>query len=206
MREKKIEPLKMMRMLGEGKSQVEVAREFGCQPAAVGQMAKRLEDKAAEVNPYLAKSELSGGTLDAMDQIQRMNAIILEELNRCRKFIDKEDAAITELDKLEKLAKLHPRDTKLAKELTKKNGITYSDILKLQNNVIAVAGEVRQQITLQLKIAEALYSVAMVAEFQEEVIQVLKDADVKYGSEISVEVIKRLKDRRAMRGLLKARR
>lgn len=206
MAEFKIEPLKMMRLLGEGKSQADVAREFGCTSAAIGQMTKRLEDKAAEVNPFIAKSELSGGTLDAMDQIRKMNDVILGELDRCRKFIDKEDRVITDLDKLEKLTVLHPRDTKLAKELAKKSGLTYGDILKLQNNVIAVAGEVRKQIELQLKIAEALYSVAMVAEFQEEVIQVLKDADVKYGSEISVEVIKRLKDRRAMRGLLKARR
>jgi hypothetical protein len=72
-------------------------------------------------------------------------------------------------------------------------------ILAIQTNLIGISGEVRRQVELQLKIAETLYNVQMMQEFQNEIIGILKDTDP-----ISAQrLITKLKERRAIRGLVR---
>lgn len=206
----KINKIQLLQMLQDKVPQTQIARNFGCTRAAVQRAIKSLKENNMSVREasdqpkaMVPRRELSSGTIDTMQQLKQMNDIILEELNRCRRFIDKEDKALREYEALEKKSKSRPTDILLQDLVKKKGVVTYSQILSLQNSVISIAGEVRKQLELQLKLAEAMYSVTMVAEFQDEVIQVLREADEKFGSNVREMVIEKLKERRSIRGLLK---
>jgi hypothetical protein len=197
----KIDQVRMLGLMQDKVSKSEMARIFGCSVSAVRDMARKLkaQNSLGEVKPGLSSS----GALDVMEQLKHMNRTILEELHRCRRFIDKEDRELREYEDLEKKCKARPQDVLLKNLMEKKGVVTYSKIMQLQNNVISIAGEIRKQLEMQLKIAEAMYSVSMVAEFQEAVIQILKDADEKFGSSLKDEVIAKLRERKSIRGLLK---
>lgn len=196
---KKIDRLKMIRMISEKKTNVEMAKEFGVTASAVTQMRDSIIREQNKFSPDIHDSELSGKTIDALFQLRQMNTLIIEELNRCKKFIDREEKDIDNYLALKQQADDNPNNLKLREKIEKLVGPTAQGILRIQGNVISIAGEVRKQIELQLKIAETVYSVSMMAEFQEEVIDVLKEVDPK----IRDEVVKRLKDKRKVRGLLK---
>jgi hypothetical protein len=66
--------------------------------------------------------------------------------------------------------------------------------------MINVSGESRKQIELQIKIAETLTNVQMIQEFQAEVIDAIRSID----QFTAAKIIGKLKERRALRGLMKA--
>jgi hypothetical protein len=72
-------------------------------------------------------------------------------------------------------------------------------LLAIQTNIINVSGEVRKQIELQLKIAETVYNIQMMQEFQGEIISLLKEVEPI----LAQKVINKLKERRSIRGLVK---
>jgi hypothetical protein len=198
-RNRKIDKLEMMRMLRDGKTGAEIARHFQVSPNAVAEMKKKITEETGQFSPELVNSELGGKTIDALWQLKNMNDTIIEEMKRCQGFIGKEEKAIKTIEDLRKRLFANPNDKDVRQKLMDSLGPTFANILKVQMNVIAIAGEVRKQVELQLKIAETVYSVSMMAEFQEEVIQILKQVDPKARD----EVIRRLKERRQIRGLLK---
>jgi len=195
----KIDKLRMLQMIKENQSLSYMARVFGCTVGAVSKMKDRLM-KRMEENPELLKSEMSGASLDAMGQLAMINATIMQELRRCQTFIDREDGLFKELAKLEAMKKKDPHNLTLAAEIKDKSGLTYKQALAIQDNVLKIAAEIRHQLEFQLNIAQTLYSVQMMAEFQEEVIDVLREVS----QEVHDKVIHKLKERRALRGLLKA--
>jgi transposase-like protein len=199
----KIDKIKLMQMVQDKVSKAQMAREFGCTEASVRKAIQRLESQHHEFDPALVKSELASGTIDTMQQLSQMNASVLDELRRVKKYIDREDKDFSDYEQLEARVKREPGNTKLAEMLKAKGVITYANVLKLQSNVIAIAAEVRKQLEMQLKLAEAMYSVQMVAEFQEEVISILKETDDLFDTRMKDEVIRRLKERRSIRGLLR---
>lgn len=195
----KIDKLRMLRMISEGASNAEMARTFGVSLPAIGSMKRHMEKQKDQFSPELVESETGGSTLNALSQLKQMNDIIIEELTRCRKFIDREDRDIAKYEDVKKQSERNPDDKALREKLDQMLGPTVNGILKIQGNVISIAAEVRKQVELQLKIAEAVYSVSMMAEFQEEVIEVLRQV----APEVRDEVVKKLKERRQVRGLLK---
>jgi len=70
------------------------------------------------------------------------------------------------------------------------------DRLAIQEVIIKLTAEVRRQLESQLKIVEVWHDMKIVAEFQEEVLNVLDEMEPGTRDEI----IKRLKERRTLRG------
>lgn len=66
----------------------------------------------------------------------------------------------------------------------------------IQEVMIKLSAEIRKQLTLQLAIAEVWHDQKIVSEFQREVLGVLNEAD----PQLRHEVIKRLKEKRILRG------
>ena len=201
-RQRKIDKVRLLQMIQDKVQTKDQAAAFGVSVPALLKTRKRMLKKMAEFSdPSENRGDLDGGgSIDAMKQLKDINQTIINELERCKRFIDKEDKGLLELEKLEVEVKMNPSNTALAKRLKEESGLTYNGILKIQANVLAIAGEVRKQVELQLKIAETLYSVTMMAEFQEEVVAVLKDVS----PEVRDLVVKKLRERRALRGVLKA--
>ncbi len=195
----KVDKLRLLQMMREGRSATYMAQVFGCTIGAVTKMRDRMK-KQMESDPNLIDTEMARGSIDAMSQLSLINSTILQELRRLQVFIDREDRLFHEITRLELRLKKNPDDFVAKAELAAKQGVNYKQVMSLQDNVMKIAAEIRHQLEFQLNIAQTLYSVRMMAEFQEEVISILKEAD----PEICEKVIKKLKERRAMRGLLKA--
>ena len=149
--------------------------------------------------PDVQKSELSRHNIDTVHQLRTMNDKIIHEMERCNRLIEHEDEIAQKRERLEKRIEKDPNDPELQERLKKLAGDNVAGILKIQANIIAISAEVRKQIELQVKIYETIYNVNMVAEFQEEIINVLREVDPL----LKDEVIKRLKQRRSIRGLVK---
>jgi transposase len=197
-----IDPEIMMQMVREGKNAKDIASHFGCSRQAVEAMNKRWE-RRIEAVPDVTRSDLSRHNINTVQQLREMNKRILEELDRCQRLITRQDKREIEIEKLEDEAKneggLGEASPEFLKKLKELSGATVQDILRIQSNIISISAEVRKQIELQVKIYETIYNVQMVAEFQEEVMQVLGEAD----KDIRDAVIGKLKQRRSMRGLLR---
>ena len=192
----KIDKVRLLQLDNEGKSNKEIAQYFNCSVYAVEHAKKALKKKAKNLPVLTATSD---DNIDSMAQLSFINSTIINELKRCSKFIFREeerqntfDLAVAELELDPNNKELQQRVSSLAQNFT-------AGIMKIQTNVIAISGEVRKQIELQIKIAETLYNIQMNQEFQMEVINTIKELDPK----AAAKIITRLKERRAIRGLVK---
>ncbi len=70
-----------------------------------------------------------------------------------------------------------------------------ADRAKLQDTILKLAAEVRQQLGLQLNISRTLIDLKVVREFQQSVIEVISEES----PEVARRVVERLKERRALR-------
>ncbi len=70
-----------------------------------------------------------------------------------------------------------------------------ADRAKLQDTILRLAGEVRQQLGLQLNISRTLIDLKVVREFQRSVVEVIAEES----PEVARRVVARLKERRALR-------
>ena len=188
----------LLRMYRDGMNTHQISKKLGVTWQSVNDRKKRIEAKLARV-PDTIKNEISRENIDTVQQLRKMNDSILTEMDRCRRLIDREDAFIREKETLEKKVKRNPTDTELVKKLQGMGYTNLNDILNIQKNIIAISGEVRKQIELQVKIYETIYNIQLVAEFQEEILDILKQVD----PDIRKDVVRKLKERRSMRGLVR---
>ncbi len=83
-----------------------------------------------------------------------------------------------------------------ATEAARKPG---ADRKGLQTVIIDLSGEVRKQLRFQLEVLRSLYDIKGVAEFQKEVLDAIGEA----APETREAIVRRLVDRRALRGALR---
>jgi len=70
-----------------------------------------------------------------------------------------------------------------------------ADRAKLQDTILKLAAEVRQQLSLQLNISRTLIDLKVVREFQQSVVEVISEES----PEVARRVVAKLKERRALR-------
>ncbi len=194
----KIDKVVMEQMYRSGKGHAEIAAHFGCSRQAVQIAHNALVARMEMVPELVAQSELSKDNLDTISQLGKINKTIMEELDRARRLVIREDEKVKEVEKLEEQVKRDPNNTMLVAALKDKAGINFANILKIQASVIDISAEVRKQLELQLKIAETLYSATMIAQFQEEVLAAIGRIDPATRMAIIIE----LKQLRTIRGLM----
>jgi hypothetical protein len=195
----KIDKAEMIRMVNSGCPDREIMDKFGVTRNSVASAKQRI--KKAFRAPVPKTSELSKDNIDAMSQLKYINDTIIGQLKSCEKFILREDKKMAEFDRLtEELEKEtnEERRKSLNETLDSLTDNTKS-ILKIQDNLVNISGEVRKQIELQLKIAETLYNIQMTAEFQNEVIAGIREVDPITAKKI----VDKLREKRALRGLTK---
>ena len=193
----KIDKAVMLRMVNEGKSNAELATFFNCSIWAI-EHAKKKISKTARNLPALGEGA-GNENIDSMRQLTDINKTILDELKRCNRFVLREEKKMNEFDATAAALEADPNNKELQ---TKLRGLTdnVAGIMRLQTNIINISGEIRKQIELQIKIAETIYNIQMNIEFQHEVIETIRELDPKAAGKI----IQRLKERRAIRGLVKS--
>ena len=110
-------------------------------------------------------------------------------LERAGQLVDEKLTASSRLERIQRVI-----DGELAWAVTEaqRQGV---DRAALQDVILRLAGEVRQQLGLQLTISRALVDLRVVKEFQETVIEIISDESPETGRRL----IARLKERRALR-------
>lgn len=175
------------------KSRRECAEHFGVSIDAVKSAELRIRRKIEN-----APIGVSSNNIDAMEQLRNINDTITSQLRRCEKLVLREDKRIEEFDKITLELSQNPDDPKL-KDKLKDMADSPGKTIQVMNAIVSVSGEVRKQIELNLKIAETLYNIQMMEEFQSEVIALIKEVDPVTAQKL----IAKLKERRTIRGLMK---
>lgn len=194
----KIDKTLMLQMTRQGKTNREIADFFECNINAVGAMKRRIKRQMAIMPELVQQSELFHDDLTSLSQLAKTDKAIMEELDRARRLITREDASIREREALEDAVKTDPYNYELVQQLKEKGHINYATILKIQANLVYISAEERKLIELRLKIAETLYSATMMARFQEEVLVAIGKVSIP----VRDAIIKELKQYRSLKGLV----
>jgi hypothetical protein len=197
-RKKAIDPVKLVQLIREGHTRRQCAEYFNVTMDAVKHAESRIKKSIATV-PKVQEVSDEGHGLDAMKQLTSINGMILTELDRCHALISREEAKIAISDTLVGELEKNPQDQNLRAQVDKLLKDNFKGVLAAQNNVINMSGEIRKQIELQLKIAETLYSIQMMQEFQSEMITLLKEVDPFVAQKFKAKLV----ERRQLRGLVK---
>jgi len=183
----KIDIDQLNRYLAEGKTQADIARLMGVSEAAVHKARKRHNIAITRNVALEHANDVVNRNLNAIEQLQKINRKanqLLDELTGEDKIIKRTVKAVQ--------AALEYKDPKkqatYIKELVKK--ISGDNFLALK-----AMQEIRGQLNLQLDIFKTLYDFQAAAEFQQIVIDVIGEYDPKGRDEI----LRRLKNRRALR-------
>lgn len=193
--ESKIDKSRLAELLRDGKTNKTCAQEFGVSVSAIKAARKRIKDLI--LSP--PKNHIGGDNIDAIKQLSEINAYIIKELNRCDKLISREELKVKSVDALEEKLKTNPDDKETQELMAALVKSEIKGILAIQSNIIGISSEIRKQIDLQLKIAEALYGIQMTADFQNEIIGIIKDSDPI----VAQKLIARLRERRSLKGLVR---
>jgi hypothetical protein len=196
-----INDAQLMKMLGERKTHKQCADEFGVTIWAVQMAVRRIKKSIAAP---VVKTESEENSIDAIKQLSDINKTIVDQLQRCNKMIVREESVTAKLDKLyddmlDDKKDVSPEMQDVQAAIERRWGNNIKSVLAIQSNLITSSGEIRKQIELQLKIAEAVYNVQMMQEFQGEIIGLLREVDPM----IAQRFINKLKERRSIRGLVK---
>ena len=188
----RIDELKLMQMR-KNTSQQKCADYFGVTKEAVRVAENRVKKKMNSGAVVIAKDNI-----DAMAQLKYINETITDQLKRCEKLVLREDRKIDEFDAAVAALEQNPDDKEAKKKVDEFAGGPTRTI-QVMNAIVHVSSEVRKQIQLQLEVAETIYNLQMMAEFQNEVVQIIKEVDPMSAQKL----IARIKERRAIRGLMK---
>jgi len=189
MGERKINDSVMLAMLDKGKKQVEVARFFGVSPQAISDRMKQLQGGVTKIVTLERGNEIVERKLNTVEQLHHINDVtnkLLDELTGEDHIIDNMVKAVKAFIEFEK-------------EPSKDNAKYLKNIiLKInseKNTAIKACAEIRAELSLQLEIYKTLYDFEAVREFQQEVLNTIAEVN----QEVRNEIIKRLKQRRALR-------
>jgi hypothetical protein len=196
-REGKVVDIKLIQMRRENKSRAECAAYFGVTVSAIKAAEKRIKQKIS--TPAIQDDPAHTDSIDAMRQLVEINSTIIEELKRCNRMIVKEEAKNKIIDELSAELERNPNNIELKQSVAKMIASETKGILAVQDSIIGISSEVRKQIELQLKIAETLYNIQMMQEFQNEVLAIMKEVDPL----VHEKLITKLKERRTIRGLVR---
>ena len=196
-----VDDVTLMRLRDEGKTYAEIGRIFNCSTPTLLRRSANLKRRMEALPELFKKSELSKDNIDGINQLSKINQTIMDELERAKRLILREDDAVKEREALEDQIKNNrgPLDGKLVELLKEKVHVSFNNILKIQSNIISISAEVRKQIELQLKIAETLYNATAMAQFQETILDVIG----KIHPSARDAVVLGLKEFRKLQGLIK---
>lgn len=193
----KVTDIKLIQLLREGKTKSECAAHFGVSISAIKAAEKRIQ-KAVTTVPS-DHDDINKDSIDAMQQLKTINDKIIEQLARCDRLFEREETRTEALEEVQKKVADAPHDIDAQALMDKIWTSNLKGILAIQTNTINVSGEIRKQVELQLKIAETLYNIQMMQEFQSEMINLLKEVDPLVAKKFKAKLM----ERRTLRGLVK---
>ena len=179
----KINDRKMLRMIDQGKTQVEVAKFFGVSKQAISKRLKNLGIKTTRVIINKKIEKIVDRKIDTMDQLIRINNHANEILEVVMKWGRGDDEALQVLE---------------GQIGNKKNNAQMFRLKDPREVALKACAEIRNQLKLQFEIIQTLYSLQAVDEFQKVVLEVIGEVD----EGVRNEIIYRINSKRAVKSAL----
>jgi uncharacterized protein YerC len=183
----KIDRVKLDQLLRSGKSQKEVAQVFNVSEAAISKAKKELNLAVVKNVSLKCAHKIVGKSLDTIEQLQKINSHANWLLDVLMKW-NKGDAGALQI--LE--SQVSTRRVRVGEKEEFVREFKFKDPRELALHAMQ---EIRGQLKLQMEIFQTLYDMNEVLSFQREVLEVIGDVS----KEIRGEIVKRLKERRALR-------
>lgn len=192
MRKPKINDRKLIELIDKrGFTQTAAAKELGVSRQAVSQRIQELRGKTTKAVVAKKVSDVVDRKLDAIDQLQKINNHANELLDLCMAWGRGDDEALRILE-----SQCTTRKVIVGNEEIDVQEFKFKDPRELALKSMA---EIRGQLKLQLEIFQSLYDMRAVAEFQQEVLDVIGEAD----DETRRKIINRLNEKRAIRQVIR---
>ena len=188
MPEPKIDKLKLYQILSSGKSQKEAAQLFGVSKSAICKVAKNLNIGVVKNVALETAHKVVEKNINTLAQLQKINNDANELLDLLMRWNKGDNEALQILESQVRRVKVKGSE----EEITE---YRFKDPRELALRCMA---EIRGQLNLQLDIFKTLYDVEAIAEFQKEVLSAIEEVS----PDVRNTIIRRLKERKALRGSL----
>ena len=191
MPKEKINDRKLIRMVDQGKTQVEAAKFFGVSKQAVNKRLKELRGRTTRVIVAKKVEQVIDRQFDCMNQLNRINDYTNEILDLVMAWGRGDDEALQALENQIKNKKVRVGNEEIE--------VPEFKLKDPREIALKACGEIRNQIKLQFDIFQALYSLKEVEEFQKTVVEVLGEVS----PEMRNEFVRRLNAKRSVRAALR---
>jgi uncharacterized radical SAM superfamily protein len=188
MPEPKIDKLKLHQILSSGKSQKEAAQLFGVSKSAICKVAKNLNIGVVKNVALETAHKVVEKNINTLGQLQKINDYANDLLDLLMRWNKGDSEALQILESQARKVKVKGSE----EEITE---YRFKDPRELALRCMA---EIRGQLNLQLDIFKTLYDVEAIAEFQKEVLSAIEEVS----PDVRNTIIRRLKERKALRGSL----
>ena len=182
----KLTDMKLLEHVDGGYKLAEIARKYGISRQAVSKRVLELRGKTTRVVATKKVKAVVERKLDALDQLYKINQDANEILDLLMRWNRGDPEALQVLESQVKRVRVGEDEEVEIKE------IKFKDPRELALRAMA---EIRGQLGLQLEIFQALYSLQEAEAFQNTVLEVIGEVDVK----IRDEIVRRLNQRRSVR-------
>jgi predicted transcriptional regulator len=183
----KIDKEKLKELHDAGATVTKIAKQMRVSKAAISKMLKKLGFAMAAVTTMELAPKIVAKKINALEQLQKINAYANELLDLVMRWNRGEDVALQILESQVKLVKVgQGKDVEWIKEYKFKDPREIA--LKAMN-------EIRGQLSLQLEIFKTLYGLEAQQDFQTEVLDVIGEIDPN----ARAEILRRLAHKRLIR-------
>lgn len=187
---RKVDIAKLRELHAKGMRPIDIAKHFGVDKSTISGHFKRL-GLAAVRNVVIEQApKVVAKSLDAIEQLQKINEYANELLDLLMRWNRGEPAALQALESQVKRIKVGESE-----ELE----IIEVKIKDPRELAVKVMAEIRGQLGLQLEILKTLHDIKVVAEFREALIELLRRTDPK----LRDEFLKLLDERQALQRSLR---
>lgn len=188
MRKPKIDHVKLDRMLADGKTSKACAEYFGVTPAAISQAKKNLNIAVVRNVAMENAHRVVDKNINAVEQLQKINDYANELLDLAMRSNRGDKKALQTLEG--QVRKVKANGSEKTVKLKNKDP---------QELALKAMAEIRNQLKLQLDIFQTLYDLEAVAEFQQEVLDIISGVDPS----VRETIVNRLAQKRALRSAVK---
>ena len=184
----KIDKLKLHKLLQQGKQQNEIAQLFGVTKGAISKAVKGLNISVVKNVALETAHKVVEKNINTLAQLQKINDHANELLDLLMRWNKGDNEALQILESQVRKVKVKGSEEEISE-------YRFKDPRELALRCMA---EIRGQLNLQLDIFKTLYDVEAIAEFQKEVLTAIEEVS----PDVRNTIIRRLKERKALRGSL----